>query len=323
MKLRALPLQAALAIALTAFGAIVSPMAQAAAPLVKTQAPGFYRMMLGAFEVTALSDGTVDLPAEAILHSDAHDIPKQLKAQHLKSAVETSINAYLVNTGERLVLIDTGTGALMGPTLGQLDANLRAAGYRPDQVDDVLVTHAHPDHVGGLMVQGRMAFPNATIHLEEAEANYWMSQNRMQNAQEMERSFFEGAIAMLTPYAKAGKLKTFSPGTTLLPGILAVASHGHTVGHSVYSIESKGERLMLIGDMVHVGPVQLHDPKVTIAFDSDEKAARATRLKFFGDAARENSLIGASHLSFPGLGRLSRQENSFRWTPVEFTTQLK
>jgi len=323
MKLRALPLQIALAIALTASGVTISPTAYAAAPLVKTQAPGFYRMMLGTFEVTALSDGTVDLPAEAILHSDAHDIPKQLKAQHLKSAVETSINAYLINTGDRLVLIDTGTGALMGATLGKLDTNLRAAGYRPEQVDDILLTHAHPDHVGGLMAEGRMVFPNASIHIEEAEANYWMSQDRMQNAPEMERSFFEGAIAMLTPYAKAGKLKTFSPGATLLPGIRAVASHGHTIGHSVYSIESTGERLMLIGDMIHVGPVQLHDPKVTIAFDADAKAARATRLMFFGDAARKNLLIGASHLSFPGLGRLSKQGSSFRWTPVEFTTQLK
>ncbi|RIX71958.1 MBL fold metallo-hydrolase [Acidovorax cavernicola] len=319
MKFRTLSLQTSLAVALALGGAVLAPLAHAAAPMVKTQAPGFHRLMIGSFEVTALSDGTTDLPAETLLHSQAHDIPRQLKAHHWK----TSVTGYLVNTGDKLVLIDTGTGALMGPRLGKLDANLRAAGYQPDQVDDVLLTHAHPDHLGGLMVQGKMAFPNATIHMEQAEVTYWMSPERMEKAQAMERSFFAGAIASLTAYSEAGRLKPFNPGADLVPGIKAITAHGHTVGHTVFAVQSRGERLLVIGDLIHVGAVQLHDPAVTIAFDSDEKAARATRLKFFNEAARDNTLIAATHLSFPGVGRLSKAGKSFRWMPIEYSTQLR
>lgn len=323
MKLRSLSLQAALAMAFATGGAVLPPAVQAAAPMVKTQAPGFYRMMLGAFEITALSDGTVDLPAEELLHSHTGDIGSHLRANHLSSPVETSINAYLVNTGDKLVLIDTGTGGLMGPALGQLSANLRAAGYLPEQVDEILLTHAHPDHLGGLMVQGKMAFANATIRMERAETSYWMSPERMGKADDMARGFFEGAITSLTPYAQAGKLVPFRAGAQLLPGISALTAHGHTVGHTVYSVESQGQRLLLIGDLIHVGAVQLQHPEVTIAFDMDEKEAAATRLKFFGDAARDRVLIGASHLSFPGVGRLVKTGTSFRWEPVSYSTQFK
>ncbi|MGV2895503.1 MBL fold metallo-hydrolase [Achromobacter sp. AGC78] len=322
MKFRNFPLQAALAVALSLGGAALPLSVHAAAPMVKTQAPGFYRMMLGAFEITALSDGTVGLPAEELLHGHGGDIGGHLRASHRTSPVETSINAYLVNTGDKLVLIDAGTGGLMGPELGRLGDNLRAAGYLPEQVDEILLTHAHPDHLGGLMVQGKMAFANATIRMEQAEASYWMSSEQMGKADDMARGFFEGAITSLTPYAQAGKLVPFRAGAQLLPGISALTAHGHTVGHTVYAVESQGQRLLLIGDLIHVGAVQLPHPEVTIAFDMDEKKAAATRLQFFGDAARDRTLIAASHLSFPGLGRLVKTGKSFLWEPVDYSTQL-
>lgn len=322
MKFRSLSIQVSIAAALALGGSAATLPAHAGAPMVKTQAPGFHRVMIGSYEITALSDGTTDLPAAQLLHSQAHDVLGQLTAQHLKSEVETSITGYLVNTGDKLVLIDAGTGALMGPRLGKLDANLRAAGYQPEQVDDVLLTHAHPDHLGGLMLQGKMAFPNATIHMEQAEVAYWMSHERMKKAQPMERDFFESAIASLTAYAQAGRIQAFKPGAEVVPGIKAITAHGHTVGHTVFAVQSAGERLLVIGDLIHVGPVQLHDPSVTIAFDSDEKAARATRLQFFNQAARDNTLIAATHLSFPGVGYLSKAGTSFRWMPIAYSTQL-
>ncbi|MEN4921035.1 MBL fold metallo-hydrolase [Achromobacter spanius] len=322
MKLRSLSRQAALAIALAAAGAALPLSVQAAAPMVKTQAPGFYRMMLGAYEITALSDGTVDLPAEALLHGPAGDVARHLRAHRQTSPVETSVNAYLVNTGDKLVLIDTGTGSLMGPELGKLQASLRAAGYQPEQVDEILLTHAHPDHVGGLAAGGKRAFANAVIRVEEGEASYWMSPQRMGKAQGMAREFFEGANASLKPYADAGRIAPFRPGAELVPGISAVTAHGHTVGHTVYAVQSQGQRLLVIGDMIHVGAVQLANPQVTIAFDTDEKAAAATRIKFFSDAARSGELIAAAHLSFPGIGRLAQTGKSFRWEPVSYTTRF-
>ena len=138
-----------------AFSVATLPVAFAAAPMVKTSAPGYYRVLLGDFEVTALSDGTVALPMDKLMTNTTPD--KTLKAierVHLKSPVETSVNAYLINTGSKLVLIDAGAGALFGPTLGKLAANIKAAGYQPEQVDEIYITHMHGDHVGGLAAAG-------------------------------------------------------------------------------------------------------------------------------------------------------------------------
>jgi glyoxylase-like metal-dependent hydrolase (beta-lactamase superfamily II) len=312
------------ALALAAFGATVLPTtATAAAPMVKTQAPGFYRVMLGAFEVTALSDGTVDLPVDTLLHGPAGTVAAKLAAAHLKSPVESSVIGFLVNTGDKLVLVDTGAGALFGPTLGKLGASLRAAGYQPEQVDEVLLTHAHPDHVGGLMGPAGVAFPNATVRLDEADAQYWLSAAKMDAAPAQAKGFFQGAMASLNPYAEAGRLKPFAAGAELLPGIRAVAARGHSAGHTVYAVESRGQRMLLIGDLIHVGAVQLEDPRVTIAFDVDEPAAAATRRAVFTQAAKENLLVGAAHLPFPGLGHLRQAGSSYRWLPVDYTTQLK
>jgi glyoxylase-like metal-dependent hydrolase (beta-lactamase superfamily II) len=310
--------------ALAALGAAVMPStASAAAPMVKTQAPGFYRMMLGAFEVTALSDGTVDVPADTLLHGPAGSVAAKLAAAHLTSPVESSVIGFLVNTGDKLVLIDTGAGALFGPTLGQLGASLRAAGYQPEQVDEVLLTHAHPDHVGGLMGPGGVAFAKATVRLDDADAQYWLSTARMDAAPAPSKGFFQGAMASLNPYAEAGRLKPFAAGAEVLPGIRAIAARGHSAGHTVYAVESQGQRMLLIGDLIHVGAVQLEDPRVTIAYDSDEPAAAATRRTVFAQAAKENLLIGAAHLPFPGLGRLRQAGSSYRWLPVDYTTRLK
>ena len=314
----------AAALALGVLSAAITPsVVLAAAPMVKTQAPGFYRVMLGAFEVTALSDGTVDLPADTLLHGPSGVVAAKLSAAHQKSPVETSVIGFLVNTGDKLVLIDTGAGVLFGPTLGKLGASLRAAGYQPEQVDEVLLTHAHPDHVGGLMGPGGVAFANATVRLDEADAQYWLSAAKMDAAPAQAKGFFQGAMASLNPYAEAGRLKPFAAGAQLLPGIRAVAARGHSAGHTVYAVESQGQRMLLIGDLIHVGAVQLEDPRVTIGFDSDEPTAAATRQKVFAQAANEQLLVGAAHLPFPGLGHLRKAGASYRWLPVDYTTQLK
>ena len=303
-----------------ALGAFTVAAAHAAAPQVKTQAPGFYRMMLGDFEVTALSDGTVTLPVDKLLTgTTAPKTTKALARSFLKAPLDTSVNGYLVNTGTKLVLIDTGAAGLFGPTLGNLLANLKAAGYQPEQVDEVYITHMHADHVGGLMNGDKLAFPNATVRADQHDADFWLSQANLDKAPADAKGFFQGAMASLNPYVAAGKFKAFNGDTELVPGIKALAAPGHTPGHSIYKVESQGQALVLWGDLMHVAAVQFADPSVTIQFDTDSKRAALQRKRAYADAAKRGYLVGSAHVSFPGLGHLRTQGKGYEWLPVNYS----
>jgi len=225
---------AAAAMALT-FGV----SAPASAPQQKTQAPGYYRMMLEDFEITALSDGTFPMNAAELLTKVT---PKQIDADlarsFLKEPVEGSVNGFLVNTGSKLVLIDTGAGAFFGPTVGKLLANLKASGYQQEQVDEIYITHMHGDHVGGLVSDGKIVFPNATVRASQREADYWLSRTNMDAAPKEGKEGFEFAMKALNPYVSSGKFKPFNGDVELVPGVKAMATPGHTPGHSVYVVES-------------------------------------------------------------------------------------
>ncbi len=301
----------------------VSPAARAAAPQLRTQAPGFHRAMLGDFEITALSDGTVDLDVPKLLHEPAARTNAALARDFVKAPLETSVNAFLVNTGTKLVLIDAGSGTLFGPTLGKLLDSIQAAGYKPEQVDDIFITHFHPDHVGGLSANGQRVFANATLHADKAESDFWLSQANLDKAPDAMKGFFQGAMGSVNPYVAAGKYQPFDADGEPVPGIRTHATHGHTAGHTSYVVESKGQRLVVIGDLIHVAAVQLPNPGVTIDFDSDAKAAAAARDAVFKQAARDGSLVAAAHLQFPGLGHLRAAGKSWQWVPVNYTTELK
>ena len=313
-----LALTAALAVTAMGMGAVST--AHAAAPMVKTSAPGYYRMMLGDFEVTALSDGTVNLPVDKLLtNTTPAKVNKALTKAYQSAPLETSVNGYLINTGSKLVLIDTGAAKLFGPTLGDLAANLKAAGYQPEQVDEVYITHMHPDHVGGLMDGDKLAFPNATIRADKHDADFWLSQANLDKAPADAKGFFQGAMASLNPYVKANRFSAFDGNTDLVPGIKAMASHGHTAGHSTYVVESKGQKLVLWGDLIHVAAVQFDDPSVTIAFDSESKAAAVQRKAAYADAAKGGYIVGAAHLAFPGLGRVRANGKAYTWVPLNYS----
>ena len=293
--------------------------ANAAAPLAKEPAPGFYRVMVGDFQVTALSDGTVALPVDQILTRTAPaQVKKILARSYLQSPLETSVNGYLINTGSKLVLVDAGAAGLFGPTLGKLVANLKAAGYQPEQVDEVYITHLHPDHVGGLLAGDKPAFPNATVRADRHDADFWLSQAKMDQAPADAKDFFKGAMASLNPYIAAGKFKPFDGDTELVPGIRAQAARGHTAGHSIFVAESKGRKIVFWGDLMHVAAVQFENPSVTIQFDTDSKAAAKERRKAFADAARHGYLVAGAHLAFPGVGRLRSQGAGYVWLPVNY-----
>jgi glyoxylase-like metal-dependent hydrolase (beta-lactamase superfamily II) len=294
--------------------------AEAAAPLMRTQAPGFYRMMVGDFEVTALSDGTQPLATDRLLvNVKPEEIRSALAASYLESPVENSDNAYLVNTGRKLVLIDAGSGKLLGPSRGQLRANLVAAGYRPEQVDEVYLTHLHPDHVGGLTDGETPMFPNAIVRAERKDADYWLSKGNMDRAPEQYKRFFAGAMASLAPYIKAGRFESFQGDTALVAGVRAVPTPGHTPGHSSFVVESKGQKIVFWGDLIHVLAVQLGRPTAGIAFDSDVNAAAMQREAALADAAKEGYIVAGAHISFPGAGRVRSAGNSYEWVPLNYT----
>jgi glyoxylase-like metal-dependent hydrolase (beta-lactamase superfamily II) len=295
-------------------------IATAAAPQIKTSAPGYYRMMLGNFEVTALSDGTVDLKIEELLtNTTAAKIKTALARAHLKDPVETSVTAYLVNTGSKLVMIDAGAGVFFGPTLGKLITNLKASGYQPEQIDEIYITHMHADHVGGLVNGDKIAFPNAVVRADKHDADFWLSKANMDSAPKEAKQVFEGAMASINPYIAAGKFKPFDGNTDLVPGVSAIATYGHTPGHTVYIVESQGERLVLWGDLMHVAAVQFAEPSVTIRFDTDSKAAATQRKKQYADAAKRGHWVAAAHLPFPGIGHLRADGKGYDWVPANYT----
>lgn len=298
-----------------------APIANASAPMVKTQAPGYYRMMLGDFEITALSDGTVKLPVGKLLgNTTPEKIASALTQNFLQDPLETSVNGFLINTGTKLILVDTGAANLFGPTLGNLVNNLKASGYQPEQVDEVYITHMHADHVGGLMSGDKLTFPNAIVRADQHDADYWLSQANLDAAPKENKGFFMGAMASLNPYVKAGKFKSFMGDTELTPGIKATAAYGHTVGHTTYVIESKGQKLVLWGDLMHVASVQFPEPSVVMGFDTDVKAAAIERKKAFADAAKQGYWVAGAHLSFPGIGHLRPNDDGYIWIPANYTS---
>ena len=306
-------------VATLAVALLFSASAEAGAPQQKTQAPGYYRLMLGEYEVTALSDGTFPMDAGKLL---TNITPKELDAglarSFLKNPVETSVNGFLINTGSKLVLVDTGAGALFGPTLGKLLSNLKASGYRPEQVDEIYITHMHGDHAGGLSVDGKVVFPNAIVRAAQQEADFWLSKAHMDAAPADRKDGYQTAMDMLNPYVSAGKFKPFNGDTELVPGIRAVESHGHTAGHTLYVVESKGQKLVLWGDLMHVAAVQFPVPAVTIRFDTDSVRAAAQRKKVFADAAEQRSWVAGAHLPFPGIGHLRPADAGYDFVPANY-----
>jgi glyoxylase-like metal-dependent hydrolase (beta-lactamase superfamily II) len=242
-----------------------------------------------------------------------------LAAALLKPPFDTSVNGFLINTGTKLVLIDTGAGSLFGPTLGKLTAAIKAAGYKPEQIDEIYITHMHADHLGALVANGKIAFPKAIVRAGKADADFWLSKENLDKAPDAMKDFFKGAQAMINPYIAAGKFKAIEAAGELVPGIKAVPASGHTPGHTFYEVESKGAKLVVWGDVMHVAAVQFPDPSVTIQFDTDSKAAAAQRAKAFADAAKQGYFVAIAHVSFPGLGQLRSEGTGYRWIPVNYT----
>ncbi len=285
------------------------------------QSAGFYRMMLGDYEMTVLLDGTDPFPLEKLLiDSKPHEVHRTLQQSGLEGAVETSINTFLINTGDHLILVDAGAGQFFGEHCGQQVINLAAAGYAPEQIDTILLTHIHPDHTGGLAVEGRMTFPNAMIHVSKADVEFWFSSAEEAKADVEHKKIFEQSQLGLRPYMAADKLRPFIGGASLSSSVTTIPAPGHTIGHTLFRIESRGKVIVLFGDIVHSGDVQMPHPGVAIKLDSDSGTAIAMRKKVLSEYAESRTLIGGSHLSFPGLGHVRKQDDGYVWLPLPYSS---
>ena len=283
------------------------------------QTPGFFRMKLGDYTVTSLYDGYVELNGKLFKGRPASTIANLLKQSRQSQSIYTSINAFLLDNGKQVVLIDAGGSAALSGSMGKLLSSLKMSGYEPEDISTILLTHLHPDHIGALAQDGKRTFPNAHLYVSEAEAAHWLAPSR--NSGDL--PYFQGTRQAIAPYQQASRFHTLAPHRTPIAGVQAVSLPGHTPGHLAYRVSSGNESLLFWGDTVHNFVLQFTDPAIYIDFDQDSKNARISRTKILQDAQKSGEWIAGAHMPFPGIGQvLTAGKNSYRWLPIDYSRTL-
>jgi glyoxylase-like metal-dependent hydrolase (beta-lactamase superfamily II) len=287
--------------------------------------------MVGGLEVTALNDGVVAYATHDVLPTaSAQQIAGYLRDNALTDPVGMSYNGFLINTGEKLILIDTGSGGKLDNDrffhgTGRLLANLRAAGYAPEQVDEIYITHRGQDHVGGLSIGAKAAFPNAIVRAPRAEFDVVVDPEKSEaliaraHGSEFVKGWISFAHGAFAPYFAAGRLELFDGDAAFPSGVRAIATPGHTPGHASYVIESRGERLILLGDLV-LSPLQLSEPTLGSNFDSDPAAAAVQRMRMLKLAASPDIWVAGGHLPFPAVGHVLSHGSGYRFVSPNYAT---
>jgi glyoxylase-like metal-dependent hydrolase (beta-lactamase superfamily II) len=295
--------------------------ALAKAPMTKAQAPYFFRFNIGSMEATVVSDGPLPLgePSASFLGTSKEEVQKMLTDNFLDPAnVVLEQNVLVVNTGDKLALIDTGMGAspMFGPTTGKLLASLKAAGIDPKDIDAVIATHAHCDHVWGIMGDdGTRHFPNAQIYMSQADFDYWTDEAKLglKDPAYM-KPFVEGARKNLLP--NRDRIVFVKDGQEFLPGIQAISAPGHTVGHTIYMITSGGKSLAAIGDTTHHQVLLFEKPLIEFAYDTDSKQSAKTRVRVLDMLAKDRIPMIAYHFPWPGIGHAAKRGEGFHYYPA-------
>jgi len=296
----------------------------AAAPLAGKQGPGFYRFKLGDYEITAITDGVWVVPVkeQMVRNASLEQIQQALSDAYLpKAKLMITFTVLLVNTGSKLILIDTGTGGKIAPAAGAFEGNLAAAGVDPKAIDTVLISHLHFDHINGLKTKdNKLAFPNAEIMVPVPEWKFWMDDAMMNKVPAHAKRYFQNVRRV---FGNIGdNTKHFEPGVEVAPGIKSIAAFGHTPGHTVFQISSGKDSLMALCDTSGPPALYVRNPDWHSMFDTDPKAAAVTRKKLFDQAASERMLVYGFHYPFPGTGYIAKDGKGYDFVPSQWSPLL-
>lgn len=294
-------------------------------PMANVQLPAAYRFELGRFECTVVSDGPLRLgtaSAQLFKGFTQERIDEVFGANFLdQNNFYVEQNALVVNTGDKVVLIDTGLGfrKVYGPRTGHLVANLAAAGIDPASIDVVALSHGHPDHVWGVVGEdGTPSFPNAQIHITQADLEYWTDEGKLSHPT---LGPYIGPIRdTLLPLRD--RILLLKDGQDVLPGLQALSTPGHTVGHTSFVISSQDDAMVYIADLGHQPVLQMENPRAQFTRDTDPKQGVSSRLRIFDMVARERIPIIAYHFPWPGIGHIARNGDNYRYVPIEMQTVL-
>ncbi|MDR2034495.1 MAG: MBL fold metallo-hydrolase [Helicobacteraceae bacterium] len=263
-------------------------------------AEGVFRYQVGDLEAIAIKDRDTNMGKEILLDPDA-PIVKEVLADNQNPS---SINAFVIRSSAPqtrfpTILIDTGTG-------GDIFANLKEANIALDSIEIILIAHMHGDHIGGLIQNGKATFKNAAVFLPKNDLGYWLGSGDDNK---------KAAIALQEVYGD--RLATFEWDKEIAGAIKTIRAEGHTPGHSAFLIESKGQKLFIVGDLIHSIKVQTADPTQSVVYDVDPVLAASTRKKLLNYAANANLQIAGMHIPFPGIGKVVKEKDGFRFTPIE------
>ena len=300
--------------------AAFAPSAHAAAPLAVAQGPGAYRYMLGDYQLTALYDGTWYLPIDDAFMRNATgaEVNAALAAAFLPPKIlPVTFTALLVNTGNKLILIDTGTAGQITDTAGTMLANLAVAGVSPNAIDTILISHFHPDHIDGIKTKdGAKVFPNAEIFVPEPEWTFWMDDGNEARASGSVLGYFRNVRRIFRDIAK--EVRPFKPGAEVAPGIVSIPAYGHTPGHTAFAIHSGPESLLVMSDTVRNPYLFARHPDWQPIFDMDGPQAVAARRRMLDQAAADRMFVEAYHFPFPACGHIVRAGTGYELVPVEW-----
>jgi len=309
-----------------AFGtaAITAPalLATSAPLLAQTQGPAaspasVYGTTIGAYRVTALLDGILPMVTSWFPGGSPDAVQAALARSGVSGeSIPSPINAYLLQSDSRTILVDAGLGGLdmMGPGFGQVSAGLAALGVSPSDIDTLVMTHAHPDHIGGMIGQSGAVYPNAEMLVTSAEHQFWMDDSIMAQVPDDAKGAFQLARAVFGAYE--GRLRLVEDGTEIAPGVSMEIYPGHTMGHAVLHIDGGDRQLMMLTDAVHNIDLQAVLPQQGVMFDTDSALAAQSRVRLFDRVSSDDVLIAGCHIHFPSFGRIVRDAEAYRYAPT-------